>query len=132
MLLADSVAAEDVIQQVFAALLRQDSRIEQEEHYLRRAVRNECYSWLRARKGSPLESSALLDAIPGQPGDLDERLALEDAIRTLPPEQREVIHLHVFEGWTFQQIADASETSINTVAARYRYALVRLRQQLRP
>jgi DNA-directed RNA polymerase specialized sigma24 family protein len=41
-----------------------------------------------------------------------------------------VVHLHVFEGWTFQQVADASDTSINTVAARYRYALGKLRQML--
>jgi RNA polymerase sigma-70 factor (ECF subfamily) len=57
-------------------------------------------------------------------------MALEGAIRKLPPEQREVVHLHVFEGWTFQEVADASGDSINTVASRYRYALARLRETL--
>jgi hypothetical protein len=46
-----------------------------------------------------------------------ERLALESAIRQLPPEQREVVHLHVFEGWTFQEVANACGESINTVAS---------------
>jgi RNA polymerase sigma-70 factor (ECF subfamily) len=57
---------------------------------------------------------------------------LEAAIRGLSPEQREVIHLHVFEGLTFREIAEASDTSINTVAARYRYALEQLRKVLGP
>ena len=72
----------------------------------------------------------MLEAIAAAPVAHDERIALEGAIRLLPPEQREVIHLHVFEGWTFQQVADASDESINTIAARYRYAIAKLRQTL--
>jgi RNA polymerase sigma-70 factor (ECF subfamily) len=51
-------------------------------------------------------------------------------MRSLPPEQREVVHLKVFEGLTFQEIADLAGESINTVASRYRYALEKLRGQL--
>jgi RNA polymerase sigma-70 factor, ECF subfamily len=132
MLLADAAAAEDAIQQVFVSLLRQRGPIENEAHYLRRAVRNECYSMLRARRvrGATGTDRPLLEAIAAAPVAHDERIALEGAIRGLPPEQREVIHLHVFEGWTFQQVADASGESINTVAARYRYALAKLRETL--
>jgi DNA-directed RNA polymerase specialized sigma24 family protein len=50
MLLADALAAEDAIQQVFAALVRHKGTIENERHYLRRAVRNECFSMLRGRR----------------------------------------------------------------------------------
>jgi RNA polymerase sigma factor (sigma-70 family) len=60
----------------------------------------------------------------------DVRLLLEDALRDLPPEQREVVHLHVFEGLTFKEIASEAGASINTVAARYRYALARMRTAL--
>ena len=49
---------------------------------------------------------------------------------TLPAEQREVVHLKVFEGMTFQEIADLCGESINTVASRYRYAIEKLRDQL--
>jgi RNA polymerase sigma-70 factor (ECF subfamily) len=139
MLLADASAAEDAVQQVFASLLRLGiDRVQQDAHYLRRAVRNECYSLLRKRAqdvggvrlqpdGSPDDFlvSRVSSAAP------EERLALQDALRALPPEQREVIHLHVYEGMTFQEIADASAESINTVASRYRYALAKLREHLR-
>jgi len=131
LLLADAAAAEDVVQQVFATILRQGHRLEDEAHYLRRAVRNECYSHLRRLRTQRelRDERALLE--PGtENASREEHMALERAIRELPPEQREVIALHVFEGLTFQEIASGLDESINTIAARYRYALRRLRQIL--
>lgn len=128
MILADPSAAEDAIQQVFTALLSRARSIEQEEHYLRRAVRNECYSALR-RRVQRGEDPPLLEAV-GPEARPDERLALERAIRELPADQREVLHLHAFEGRTFQEISDLTDESMNTIASRYRYAVAKLRQML--
>lgn len=131
LLLADATAAEDAVQQVFATILRQGPRLDEEAHYLRRAVRNECYSHLRRlrKRGEVADERALVEPVV-EGASREERIALERAIRQLPPEQREVIYLHVFEGLTFQEIATGLDASINTVAARYRYALGRLRQIL--
>lgn len=131
LLLADTTAAEDVVQQVFAAILRQRPRLDEEAHYLRRAVRNECYSHLRRlrrQRDAGDERSLIEPVVEGV--SREEHLALERALRDLPPEQREVVYLHVFEGLTFQEIATGLDASINTVAARYRYALAKLRQHL--
>ena len=131
MVLADPAAAADVVQTVFVSLLRRRAPPEFDERYLRRAVRNECFSTLRRRRRDLLESAGpLLDALAGTSDRPDERLALEQVLRALPPEQREVVHLKVFEGMTFQEIADLSAESINTVASRYRYAIEKLRVQL--
>jgi RNA polymerase sigma-70 factor (ECF subfamily) len=130
MLLADHAAAEDAVQQVFSAVLRQSGAPENPAHYLRRAVRNECYSALRRRQVEPVLREPLLEPAVPERVHADERIALERAIVALPPEQREVIHLHVFEGMTFQEVADATGDSINTVASRYRYALEKLRTTL--
>jgi RNA polymerase sigma-70 factor (ECF subfamily) len=132
MLLADPAAAEDAVQQVFTSVLRSgaSARLEADEPYLRRAIRNECYSMLRRRRiRDPIqvEPDALLEQIASADSKPDERLALERGIRLLTPEQREVVYLHVFDGLTFREIAEASGASINTVAARYRYALAKLR-----
>ena len=51
-------------------------------------------------------------------------------MRALPAEQREVVYLRVYEGKTFQEIADWLAVSINTVASRYRYAMEKLRERL--
>jgi RNA polymerase sigma-70 factor, ECF subfamily len=130
MLLADHAAAEDAVQHVFAAVMRQSGALENAAHYLRRAVRNECYSTLRRRVSHPVVAEPLLEPISVEAVSAEERMGLERAILTLPPEQREVIHLHVFEGMTFQETAAATGESINTVASRYRYALKKLRSEL--
>ena len=130
MLLADHAGAEDVVQQVFAAVMRQSGALENAPHYLRRAVRNECYSTLRRRTSHPVLAESLLEPISVETVSVDERIGLERAILTLPPEQREVIHLLVFEGMTFQEVAEATGGSINTAASRYRYALEKLRSEL--
>jgi RNA polymerase sigma-70 factor (ECF subfamily) len=128
MILADRAGAEDVIQQVFLTLLAGPRDLEAAEHYLRRAVRNECYSALRRRRRRAGEGP-LLEAV-GPENKPDERLALESALRGLPADQREVVHLHVFEGRTLQEIADLTSESINTIASRYRYAVAKLKQTL--
>ena len=49
MVLADAAAAEDVVQQVFTAVVHGSRSLQDPERYLRRAVRNECYTVLRQR-----------------------------------------------------------------------------------
>jgi RNA polymerase sigma-70 factor (ECF subfamily) len=124
--LADREAAADVVQQVFVSFLQQARPIEDAERYLRRAIRNGCFSALRVRRREPVADEPMLEAIGGFEDPVD-RLALEQALRALPPEQREVVHLKVFEGLTFQEIAEATMESANTVASRYRYAMEKLR-----
>jgi len=132
-LVADPAAAADAVQQVFTSLLGPAATIafDNEAHYLRRAVRNECYSTLRRRKLRDADAAGtLLEPAANEPVAPEERLALERAIRALPVEQREVVHLHVFEGLTFREIAEQAGESINTVAGRYRYALAKLKAEL--
>ena len=132
MLLADRSAAEDAVQQVFAAFIARVARdgtvIDNAEHYLRRSVRNECYSALRRTVTDA--SDALLQSIAGADDRPDERLALERALKSLPPDQREVVHLKIYEGMTFQEIATETGESINTIASRHRYALEKLKALL--
>ena len=139
MLLADRPAAEDAVHQVFVSLIalaaRQAAPPDNPEHYLRRAVRNECYSALRrSTKGEASiderANAPLLQSIAGADENPDQRIALERALRTLPAEQREVIHLRVYEGLTFQEIATQTGESINTIASRHRYALDKLKALL--
>jgi RNA polymerase sigma-70 factor, ECF subfamily len=129
--LTDPAAAADVVQTVFVGLLRRRVPPDSDERYLRRAVRNECFSALRRRRHDVLVGATqILEAVEAGRDCPDERLALERALRALPPEQREVVHLKVFEGMTFQEIADMTGESINTAASRYRYAIEKLRVHL--
>jgi RNA polymerase sigma factor (sigma-70 family) len=62
----------------------------------------------------------------------DELLeALERAIEKLSDEQREVIVAQVLNGETFKSISERTGASIETLAARKRYALAKLRLSLK-
>jgi RNA polymerase sigma-70 factor (ECF subfamily) len=131
MILADREAAADAVQQVFTRLVDRRDRPQIEANYLRRAIRNECFSMLRARRraSQAADSHDILEAISA-PNDVpEERLAIQAALLALPADQREVVHLKMFEGLTFQEIAELTGESINTIASRYRYALEKMRAQ---
>jgi len=129
MILADHGDAEDVVQQVFTAVLSRTTAIEDEAAYFRTAVRNAAYSRLRQRRAARAADEPMLEAIaPGS--SAAEQALLEQALRALPADQREAIHLHVYEGMTFREVAETTGESINTVSARYRYALDKLRKLL--
>jgi RNA polymerase sigma-70 factor (ECF subfamily) len=131
MILADRRDAEDVLQQVFAAVLAKKTlpSLDDAGAYLRTSVRNAAYSLLRQRRTARAVAEQMLEPV-AQGCSLAEQGALEQALRALPPEQREVVHLHVYEGMTFQEVASATGDSINTVSARYRYALDKMRKML--
>jgi RNA polymerase sigma-70 factor (ECF subfamily) len=94
-------------------------------------VRNECFTTLRKGMRRREEPDMLIE--PEAPdASEEERMILNRALAGLPPEQREVIYLKVFEGLTFQEIADRCGISINTAGSRYRYAAAALRRALAP
>lgn len=49
-------------------------------------------------------------------------------VQHLPENQREVIKLRFFDGLSFKEIAEHTNTSINTTLGRVRYALINLRK----
>ena len=133
MILADRAAAADVVHTVFLKLAKAGSGGDVESlAYLRRGVRNECYSVLRTRRREIVIAVAapLLESVQAADDRPAERLALEQALQQLSAEQREVVHLKVWEGMTFQEIADLTGESLNTAASRYRYAIEHLRNVL--
>jgi RNA polymerase sigma-70 factor (ECF subfamily) len=132
MVAASPAAAEDALHQVFLRLAeggQRGARIEDLAAYLRVAVRNECFSHFRKLRRAEADGLSLLSPRNGQ-GSIEEKLALERALLDLSPEQREVVHLKVYEGLTFEEIATTTGVSINTAASRYRYALEKLRHTL--
>ena len=131
--------ARDVLQDVFTTLARQGERwsaVESPRAWLlcltRRAVS------ARVRRAVVAERAAeKLSADPWfeLPADADApqfARALTDAMRSLPAEQREVVHLKLWEALSFQQIADLLGISPNTAASRHRYGLTKLRTVLQP
>ena len=66
--------------------------------------------------------------------DVEERetqRVLEEAVKSLQPNYREVVTLKIWGGLTFQEIAETTGVPLNTAASRYRYALEGLREILK-
>ena len=96
-------------------------------------VRNEALLILR-RKRRLANSDNLEDLVTLCPVDELEReetyRAVWSALGTLPAEQAEVVVLKIWEEMTFAQIGQILETSPNTVASRYQYAMAKLTKRL--
>jgi RNA polymerase sigma-70 factor (ECF subfamily) len=60
------------------------------------------------------------------------RKTLASCLEALPAEQKAVVILKVWEEMTFADIAGVLDIPANTAASRYRYALDKLRYELRP
>jgi RNA polymerase sigma-70 factor (ECF subfamily) len=129
---ADRGLAEDLLHQVFAKLLEGGTSFpDVPAAYLYRAVRN---AGLNTRRNGFRETA--LDATNAcfvhRGGDNEGALALQVALAALPEEQREVVVMRIWSGMTLDEVAAATGVSLNTVASRYRYALQKLREKLKP
>jgi RNA polymerase sigma-70 factor (ECF subfamily) len=127
--------AEDVVQAAFIRFWRKQPDA-QPEHYplLYAAVRTVALDLLRSNDrrgrrelafGAEMPASELFD--PGIE-QREEAERVQQALGKLSAEQRETVVLRVWGDLTFAQIAETLGESINTVAARYRYALEILRR----
>ncbi|MBW8883839.1 MAG: sigma-70 family RNA polymerase sigma factor [Planctomycetia bacterium] len=101
--------------------------------YLLRMVRNEALALAR-RKQRCSTSSNLGDLVTRCRVDEAEReesnRAVWSALRTLPPQQAEVVVLKIWEELTFAQIGEILEISPNTAASRYQYGMTKLASRL--
>lgn len=51
-------------------------------------------------------------------------------VEYLPPEQKEVLMMRIYQDFSFKEIADMTGVSINTALGRMRYALINLRKMI--
>lgn len=131
----------DLLQELFVRLARKPELMQNardERAFLLRIVHNMAIDLMR-RRGTRATNYEQLAADSGMAfaaaADPDEqafRQALSEALADLPPEQRAVVHLKLWESLTFEAIAETLSLSTNTAASRYRYGIDKLRQRLRP
>jgi RNA polymerase sigma factor (sigma-70 family) len=135
---ADPRDAEDILQDVFFALVEANQLLMPIEHvtgWLYRVARNRITDLFRRKKPEPLEFEDLLPSGDAGPDAEYERRALfdafEEALAALPPEQRDVFIRHELDGQSFKDIAEETGVNVNTLLSRKRYAVLRLRDAMR-
>ena len=132
--------AEDVVQEAFVRFWRHQRQLGGEpQALLITSIRRVAVDLSRrenrrtAREQQAEEVSGRTEPFFETPVEDRERVLLvEAALRSLPPEQREVLVLKIWGELTFEQIAGQLAVPPNTAASRYRYALAALRRDLTP
>lgn len=147
----DPSDVEDIVQEVFSELVEANRLLMPIEHvtgWLFRVARNRITDLLRKKKpetfsdaavadedGELLQIEDLLPSPDAGPEALYVRKVLLDelelALDELPDAQREVFVAHELEGRSFKELSAESGANINTLLARKRYAVLRLRERLR-
>lgn len=128
-LLGNRAAAEDVLHHVFLKLLGKGQLPDDPRPYLFKAVRNSSFNTMRAgRRFTEIGEQEWL-VKPAE--KVEAALEIEQAMRQLPPEQREVVAMRIWGEMTLEEIATVLDVPANTVASRYRYALSKLREILK-
>ncbi|MCX7824151.1 MAG: sigma-70 family RNA polymerase sigma factor [Verrucomicrobiae bacterium] len=131
----------DLLQEVFCKIARRPDLLDgarDRRAFLLAIAHNLALDLIRRRAARERKHDALASESPvvfEQASDLDEqccREALSAALAELPEEQRAVIHLKLWEGLTFEAIAETLGIPANTAASRYRYGIDKLRALLRP
>ena len=131
----------DLLQELFVKLAKRPELLEgvrDEWAFLLRLAHNLAIDLIR-RRGTREKNyeqlageTALIFAPASEPDEGAFREALAAALGAIPAEQRTVVHLKLWEGLTFEQIAELLGIPLNTAASRYRYGLDKLRERLRP
>jgi RNA polymerase sigma-70 factor (ECF subfamily) len=140
-MLSDRHLAEDVVQEVFLSIWKNASRFDPRRSSFRTwfvtIVRNRCFDKLRGSAARPQVSAEIeIAERPGThdvPREVNQTLtaeAVQDALSTLPPEQRETIELAYYGGLSQTEISERMGVPLGTVKGRVRMAMQKLRELL--
>lgn len=121
--------AEDVVQEVFLKLLKLKKRsFEDQEHlkaWMIRVTLNQCTdlkrSILRRKERDIKEELYLYD---------EKKDSLLEEIMELPTEERNIIYLYYYEGYSIREIAEIMQKKQNTVNSKLTRARKKIKQML--
>jgi RNA polymerase sigma-70 factor (ECF subfamily) len=132
-MLADSHAAEDLLQEIWFEVYRGLGRLKEVAAFrvwLYRIARNRTVRELRKRRPAPrphIDEGARGTADPQEAPGSEEFARLHAALQQLSAEQREVLLLRFMEGLTYEEIASVAGCPIGTVRSRLNHAKSNLR-----
>ena len=139
-LTGDRHSAEDVVHDVFRALIKDGAGLRENSNlhaYLTVCTRNRAIDMTRRHRTRNLAAAATaasqlnVDDPLERAAESEETAAVLQAVNELPPEQREVLSLHVWGDLPFEEIGRLQGISKGAAYARYRSALEKLRVRLR-
>lgn len=144
-MVADQQIAEDLLQESFLSVWRRATSYSPQSgavhNWLLSIIHHRAIDYLRTIRRRASLKSITLDEVEviGIPAREDvweevwqsvQSTHIREAVMRLPPEQRLVIELAYFQGWTHAEIASGCQIPLGTVKARMRLGLMRMKRLL--
>lgn len=138
LLVGDDGVAEDLVQDAFAGLHRNQQDLREPSaaiRYLRQAVLNGTRTHFRRRAVSTRHAAALYEPVDGPEADAEllldeEHRAVLAAVRSLPPRQQQVIVLRYWVELSEAQIAETLDISCGAVKSQASRGLAKVEKLL--
>ena len=139
-ILGDSLAAEDIAQEVFLRAYQGLSRFRGDASlltWLSRITVNLCVTALHRRRARSGWRGTAIPASPGADASAElalreQRVAVREAIDSLPVNYRVAIVLSIVDGFAYHEIASLLSIPIGTVKSRISFGKQLLRDKLLP
>jgi len=123
----------DIVQEVFLKFIRYADSYQYKnlKGYLLMIARNSCYDYFRHKKEivciEEIEESGTEDS---QIVLVEDEMLLRQALSMLPPKQREVIILRIYEELKYTEVARILGCNLSTVKSRYFQGIKKLKELL--
>ena len=131
--------AQDIVQEAYIRALKgfKGLRGDNARHWLMMIVRNTAYTWFKMHANErnifPFDPAihATTTSKSRSESSWEERAQqLQEALKRLPIEFREILVLRDIEGWSYKQLASALHMPSGTIMSRLSRARQRLRQEV--
>ena len=148
LIVKDRFVAEDILQDVFIKTIRlinEDKYNEQGKFlpWILRVAHNQSIDHFRKNKRNPkitlADGSDIFNCLKfsedfteSETLSKESKFYLKIIIDELPEKQKQVLVMRHYMEMSFQEIAEATNVSINTALGRMRYALLSLRKKIKP
>lgn len=137
----DEELANDILQEVFINIWRKIEMYDAEKGrlftWMLNIARNASIDMLRSRgyrnskKNQSIQENVDI-TVPGNTEQMNvDSIGLKKLLEKLKPEQRVLIDLSYFKGYTHEEIAEQEKIPLGTVKTRIRNALIQLREILK-
>ena len=139
-LVQDRADARDLLQDLFVKIARTKGcldKVRDEKAFLFRVAHNLSVDYIRRSQSRRRRQQAVAEAqptqlVPEDPDAIGFAESVSTALAQLPEDQRAAVHLKLWSGLTFGEMAQILDIPPNTAASRYRYGIDKLREALRP
>lgn len=143
----NSLEAEDLTQEVFLRVWRSLNQFKLDKSFktwIFSLAKNVCLDFLKKKRevlfsdleteeGESFFAETLIDPSPLPPKvleNMETKQLLNDILKELSPQERMILFLRYNDHFSFREIAETLEMSLNTVTSCHRRALLKLRRKI--